>query len=138
MIEIRCHTEHDGLVVEVVGDLTAASASVLDSCLDAAIEAEMRDLVLDVGAVRRIDRSVALTLLELHGRLASVGGSLTVRNLDACVSAVTDMVGLDEARGRPSAAGPERGEAVLGGLAARDGGFISSPSSRRDQHAVPR
>ena len=87
MIEIRCHTEPDGLVVEIVGDLTAATAPVLASCLDAAVDAEMPRLILDVRSVRRIDRSVAVTLLELDRRLTEVGGSVTLRNLDACVDA---------------------------------------------------
>ena len=97
MIEIRCHTEDEGLVVEVVGDLTATSGRVLDSCLDAAIDADMTDLIVDVGSVRRIDRSVAMTLLELDRRLALVGGSLTLRNLDACVHAATGGVEPDDA-----------------------------------------
>ena len=94
MIEIRCRTELGALVVEVVGELTAASAPILTSCLDAAIEAELRAVVVDVGAVRRIDRPAAVALLELDQQLRCLGGSLAVRNLDACVDAVADTATL--------------------------------------------
>lgn len=136
MIEIRCHSEPDGLVVEIVGDLTTATATVLDACLEAAIDAGMPALILDVHAVRRIDRAVAVTLLDVSERLAAVGGSLTVRNLDACLGAVADIMSSGADHGRGPSPRPGRGEPVLGGLAARDGGLDSSPSSRRKPHSV--
>jgi anti-anti-sigma factor len=92
MIEIRCRTEIGALVVEVVGELTAANAPILTSCLDAAIDADLRAVIVDVGAVRRIDRPAAIALLELEQQLRALGGSLAVRNLDACVDGVADTV----------------------------------------------
>lgn len=92
MIEIRCRTEVGALVIEVVGELTAATAPILASCLDAAIDADLREVIVDVGEVRRIHRPAADALLELEQRLRAVGGSLALRNLDACIDAAAHAV----------------------------------------------
>jgi anti-anti-sigma regulatory factor len=88
VIEIRCHSEPDALVVEIEGDLVETATPLLRSCVDAAFDAGMCNLVVDLGAVRRMDRPVAQMLLDLDESLRARGGSLSVRNLDACIDHV--------------------------------------------------
>ncbi|MEN3271876.1 MAG: hypothetical protein V7636_637 [Actinomycetota bacterium] len=123
MIEIRCHAESDALVVEVIGELTAVTEPMLRSCLDAAAEADMKKLVVDLRSVRRIDRPVAEALLDLDEQLVRQGGSLSLRGLDECATAVACTLS-------------GRGDADLGGVAARGGGLNPSPSPRSQPGAV--
>jgi len=81
MIEILCHAEPDAVVLEIVGPVHESAAAMLQSCIQAATEAGLPRVVLDLRRVTRLDPLALAALatcmqvlegetgctLELHG-----------------------------------------------------------------------
>lgn len=123
MIEILCGSESGTFVLEVHGDLDAAAGQLLGSCLQAVVDSDATAVVLDLQQVGRIDECAADALVADTQRLADRGVSLSIRvevgRSDGRASITTRAARVG---GRP--------DTVLGGVAARRGGFNDSPPPR--------
>jgi anti-anti-sigma factor len=93
MLDVTTTTAPQHTLVEVRGEVDAASCNDLAQALDAATEAG-RDLVVEVSGVTFIDSSGLRTLLHAHQTLGE-GATLQVRGADATFKRLLDITGLD-------------------------------------------
>jgi anti-anti-sigma regulatory factor len=132
MIEIRCHSEPGTLVLEVLGDVCAAGP-VLASSLDAACEAGVPNVIVDLRAVGTVDSATTATLRSAAAKFAQSGGRLRVRDLPRRRPHDPDLASLDEHTGRAPdvLVGSGRSDVVLGDVVARGGGLRTASSLPR-------
>jgi anti-anti-sigma regulatory factor len=80
MIEILCRSEPGAMVLEILGDLDTSTRTVLDWCLDAALETHETKVVIDLRQAAPVDGAVSRELDAAADRLARRGVHLLVRN----------------------------------------------------------
>ncbi len=78
------------------GEIDLATVNTLRSAVTDAISEGARHLVLDLEGVTYIDSSGLGTLIGAHKRVASVGGTLTVRCSQPRVLRLFAITGLDQ------------------------------------------
>jgi anti-anti-sigma factor len=93
MLDVTTTTEPERTVVEVRGEIDAASCQELATALESAVDSD-RDLVIGVSGVTFIDSSGLRTLLHAHQNLSD-GAGLIVQGADATFKRLLDITGLD-------------------------------------------
>jgi anti-anti-sigma factor len=95
MIEVRCRAEAETIVLELVGEVCLVTAPVVASCIDAALDADVARVVLDLRDVTLFGSTAADVVIEGARRAASGGRSLTIRNTSVLSRYVLELCGLD-------------------------------------------
>ncbi len=81
-------------VVAMRGEIDAIAIPSLSGCLDDAISAGHRQVVLDMAEVSFIDSVGLAAIVAAHKRLTAHGGTLSVRRPTAHVRKLLDITGL--------------------------------------------
>lgn len=98
-------TDDEVVVLDVEGEIDLFSLSILEQCLDAAIEQGTGDIVVDLANVSFLDSSGLNLLLQGLRRLREGGRTLAVRNPVSGVEKVFTITGTLELLQRPRLAG---------------------------------
>lgn len=93
-MEVRTQREGSAIVFVVEGDLDVYATPILQSTVEGAIAPEIREVVIDLAAVRYIDSSGLGALVGLLKRLKRDGVELRLRSLHPDVRKIFDLTRL--------------------------------------------
>lgn len=79
----------------VTGELDVATASVLESAVDGALDGQGDELCLDLGGIEFMDSSGARAIVHAHDKAGSLGSRLVILSPAPAVRRVLDLMGLD-------------------------------------------
>lgn len=95
LLRVDSSTEADTADITAHGEIDLATVNTLRSAITKAMQAGASHLTLNLNTVTYIDSSGLGTLIGAHKRLASSGGSLTVRCSQARILRLLSITGLD-------------------------------------------
>ena len=95
LLRVDCSTDADTADITAHGEIDLATVNSLRSAITKAMQAGANHLTLNLDAVTYIDSSGLGTLIGAHKRLASSGGTLTVRCSQARILRLLSLTGLD-------------------------------------------
>lgn len=95
MIDISCHAEGRSVVLEVSGEICLATAPVLAACIDALLETDAGNLVLDLGEVTLFGSTAADLVVETARRLTVLDRALVIQGATGLTARVLALCGLD-------------------------------------------
>ena len=95
LLRVDCSTEADTADITAHGEIDLATVNTLRSAITKAMQAGASHLTLNLDTVTYIDSSGLGTLIGAHKRLASSGGTLTVRCSQARILRLLSITGLD-------------------------------------------
>ena len=96
-LEIRRDSSPPTVVLTVTGELDLASIDALDSEVDAAIAADCRHLVFDLGGLTFCDSTGLGLFVRAHKRLTGRGARFSLAAVQPAVDKVIKLTGLDAA-----------------------------------------
>lgn len=96
MLRVDSSSEADTAAITADGEIDLATVNTLRSAITKAMQSGVHHLTLDLDKVTYIDSSGLGTLIGAHKRLASSGGTLTVRCSQARVLRLFTITGLDK------------------------------------------
>jgi anti-sigma B factor antagonist len=85
----------DGTIIRVRGELDALSAPELRPLFDDLIEAERRDITVDLSELRLIDSSGVGALVSLYKRVRALGGQVRLTGVTAQPLVIFQLLRLD-------------------------------------------
>lgn len=97
-VELQIVSRANGawMIVSIVGEIDlSCSATLAERCAEL-VDAGHRHLIIDCGELRFLGSSGLAVLLELRGRVESIGGSLRLARLLPAVSRVFQVTELDK------------------------------------------
>ena len=95
LLRVESTTEADTVAITADGEIDLATVNTLRSAITNALQSGASRLTLDLEKVTYIDSSGLGTLIGAHKRLASSGGSLTVRCSQPRILRLLAITGLD-------------------------------------------
>ena len=95
LLRVDCSSEADTTAITADGEIDLATVHTLRSAITDAMKQGASHLTLDLDRVTYIDSSGLGTLIGAHKRLASSGGSLTIRCSQARILRLLAITGLD-------------------------------------------
>ena len=95
LLRVDCSTEADSADITAHGEIDLATVNTLRSAITKAMHAGANHLTLNLNTVTYIDSSGLGTLIGAHKRLASSGGTLTVRCSQPRILRLLSITGLD-------------------------------------------
>ena len=97
MDELTVTADHDGnvVVINVQGEIDAATAPVLDQELREADDCSTAEVIIDFGGVDFIDSSGLSVLVAAQKRLRNRDATLVVVNAQASTRRLFEIAGLD-------------------------------------------
>jgi anti-sigma B factor antagonist len=95
LLRVDSSTEADTADITAHGEIDLATVNTLRSAITKAMQTGARHLTLHLDTVTYIDSSGLGTLIGAHKRLASSGGTLTVRCSQARILRLLSITGLD-------------------------------------------
>jgi anti-sigma B factor antagonist len=95
LLRVDSSTEADTAAISADGEIDLATVNTLRSAITKAMQSGARHLTLDLDKVSYIDSSGLGTLIGAHKRLASTGGTLTIRCSQPRVLRLLKITGLD-------------------------------------------
>ncbi|MEA3075230.1 MAG: anti-sigma factor antagonist [Actinomycetota bacterium] len=94
-MEVKTVIDGPEALVQVAGEIDASTAPTLGEALEAAIDQDMRTVVVDAAGITFIDSSGLSVLVAAHKRLKAGGGELVVASASAPVRRLLGISGLD-------------------------------------------
>lgn len=95
LLRVDCSSEADTAAITAAGEIDLATVNTLRSSIAKAMQQGASHLTLDLDKVTYIDSSGLGTLIGAHKRLASSGGTLTIRCSQARILRLLAITGLD-------------------------------------------
>ena len=92
---LRIVSRETEIILELSGELDMASRSLLRNEVDAALDSEVRRVILDLSELKFIDSSGIKTLYNAWERSREVPNRLTIRGAQGLVKKVLTFAGLD-------------------------------------------
>jgi anti-sigma B factor antagonist len=95
---LRCKLGHDGTAETrfVTGELDISSAPTLEHAVSEALDGQGEDSRLDLSQLTFMDSTGAMTLFQLHKRVAGLGRRLVVVSPTDAVRMVLEILGFDQ------------------------------------------
>ncbi len=95
LLRVDCSSEADCAAISAAGEIDLATVNTLRSAIAQAMQQGASHLTLNLNKVTYIDSSGLGTLIGAHKRLASSGGSLTIRCSQGRILRLLAITGLD-------------------------------------------
>lgn len=95
LLHVDCSSVADTATISAAGEIDLATVNKLRSAIAEAMQQGARHLTLNLNKVSYIDSSGLGTLIGAHKRLASSGGTLTIRCSQARILRLLAITGLD-------------------------------------------
>ncbi|HKX76775.1 MAG TPA: STAS domain-containing protein [Acidimicrobiia bacterium] len=93
-LHIEVSRQADWTVVKVDGEIDLATVEQLESAVDQALRSGATQLVIDLTGVTFLDSTGLRALLQTHGRMSDLGGSLALVLNGGPVERLLDIAGV--------------------------------------------
>ena len=91
MLDVRCRADQRVVVIELRGEVSAATAPVLSRCLEAAFDVDARQVVVDLTAVDTFEEVGMQVLAEARARCGASGRSFDLRSANATTVSILEL-----------------------------------------------